>query len=101
MRAAAVPPVLAVVVLCVGLAFAGHRDHLAHGIRIDGVDVGGLTPVQARAKLAARAAALADVPVAFVANGRTWRIKPRVLGVTADWRAAVDTAVHDGGGFAV
>ena len=39
----------------VGLAFAGSSDRIATGVRIDGVDVGGLTTGEAIAKLEAMA----------------------------------------------
>ena len=98
-RIALVPALIAVVAICVGYAFAGSADKLAKGIRIGGVDVGGLTPAHARALLAGRAASLAGTPVTFVAAGHTWRIRPLELGVHADWRRAVDAAARKGDGF--
>ena len=84
----------------VGLAFAGSSDRIATGVRIDGVDVGGLTTGEAIAKLEARSRAVANVPVVFTANGRRWRASPHDLGVQAQWKAAVERAQSEGEGFA-
>ncbi len=94
---------LAAGVLAVGvpLFFAGSADRLAEGTRIAGIDVGGLSPKAARKQLEERSAHLASVPVIFVAGNRTFRITPRSMGVEVDWRAAIDTASRQGGGFDV
>ena len=52
-----------------GFVFAGSPSRIAGGVKIDGVNVGGLTAGQARAKLERRANALAEVPVTFTAAG--------------------------------
>jgi vancomycin resistance protein YoaR len=83
-----------------GLAFAGSPDRIAAGVEIAGVDVGGLTPGQATAKLETRARAVASVPVVFTAEGHRWKLKATNLGVEADWPAAVKLAQRDGEGFA-
>jgi len=93
--------VLLVGTISVGLGFAGSGSKLAGGTKIAGVDVGGMTPAQARAVLSARAASLAKVPVTFVAAGRSFRLSPYELGVKADWRGAVAAASRKGNGFAV
>ena len=84
----------------VGLAFAGSSDKIADGMRIAGVDVGGLTTGEAIAKLEARSRAVANVPVVFIANGRRWRASPNDLGVQAQWKAAAERAQSEGEGFA-
>ena len=89
------------VVLVLPLFFAGSKDKLAAGTRIGSVDVGGLTAAQATRLLEARAARLENVPVAFTAAGRSFRLTARELGVAADWRAAVDTALRQGGGIGI
>ncbi len=81
-----------------GFIFAGSPDRIAAGVRIDGVNVGGLTAGEARAKLERRANVLAEVPVIFTAGGRKWRLRPVSLGVQADWGAAVKLAVDQGSG---
>ncbi|HYZ76202.1 MAG TPA: VanW family protein [Gaiellaceae bacterium] len=81
-----------------GLAFAGSPATLAAGVRIAGVDVGGLSTSRARAFLERRSRAMADVPVVFTAAGRTWRLRPGPMGVSVDWGAAVASAARQGGG---
>ncbi len=83
----------------VGLLYAGSGDRIAKGVQIQGVDVGGLTAGQARAKLEHRAAALAQVPVTFTAAGHEWRLRPVSLGVEADWDAAVERALNQADGI--
>ena len=73
-------------------ARAGHPDRRRRRRRHDGRE--------ARAVLAKARAASPSVPVVFVAGGRSWKIRPYELGVTADWHAAVAAALHRGGGFA-
>jgi vancomycin resistance protein YoaR len=82
-----------------GLVFAGSGATLAPGVRIAGIDVGGLTPRQARLRLARREQALANTPVIFTSGNRTWSVRPASLGVTIDTRAAVDAARRHGQGF--
>ena len=85
--------------LVLGFVFAGSPTKLADGVRIDGVDVGGLDTKQAQALLERKAARLADRPVVFTAGGRSFSIRPRELGVQADWKAAVAAAQRQGDGF--
>jgi vancomycin resistance protein YoaR len=82
-----------------GAVYAGSATTLAEGVRIAGVDVGGLTPSEARALLERRSARLERVPVVFVAADKRWSITPHRLGVEADWAAAVDAARRQGEGF--
>jgi vancomycin resistance protein YoaR len=84
-----------------GLLFAGSPAKLAEGVRIAGVDVGGLSPADARRTLERREAALANVPVRFTDGHRTFAVRPKQLGVKVDWRAAVESAQREGEGFAV
>ena len=89
------------VVLVLPLFFAGSKNRLADGTRIGGIDVGGLTAGQAKAQLAAHATRLASVPVTFSAGGRGFRLTAKQLGVAADWGAAVDSAMRNGGGVGI
>jgi vancomycin resistance protein YoaR len=91
---------LAVVGLVLGLAFAGSPGRIPAGVEIDGVAVGGMKPNDAQHLLERRARAVEDVPVVFVAGEKRWRLRPRQLGVRADWHAAVQLARRQGGGFA-
>ncbi|MHB8642924.1 MAG: VanW family protein [Gaiellaceae bacterium] len=81
-----------------GLAFSGSAHTLPAGVRVAGIDVGGMNVVEARRRLEARAQVLAQTPVTFHAGGRTWRLTASRLGVTVDWTAAVRTALQDGQG---
>jgi vancomycin resistance protein YoaR len=85
--------------LALGFAFAGSPAKLASGVRIDGVDVGGLEAKDAGALLERRAARLANEPVVFAAGVQRFAIRPRELGVEANWKAAVDAAQDQGDGF--
>jgi vancomycin resistance protein YoaR len=80
-------------------AFAGSASRLADGTRIAGVEVGGLTPSEARERLEQRAAGLSRVPVAFVAGTERFELTPARLGIEVDWTAAVDAARREGEGF--
>ena len=83
-----------------GFVFAGSPSRIAAGVSIDGVNVGGLTAAEAKAKLEARSAAFAEVPVTFTAGGHHWRLRPVSLGVETDWNAAVKLALDQGDGLA-
>jgi vancomycin resistance protein YoaR len=89
------------VVVVVPLFFAGSKNRLAAGTRIGGIDVGGLTAAQAKLQLESQAARLATVPVTFAAGGKRFRVTAKQLGVTADWSAAVDSAMRNGGGIGI
>ncbi len=91
---------LLVVLVGIGLLFSGSPGRLAHGTRIAGVDVSGLTPAAAEQLLSRRAARLQGVPVTFVVGSKHVAITPRALGVNVDWHAAVAAAERQGGGFA-
>lgn len=91
--------VLAVTGSVLGLVFAGSPGRIAAGVRIDGVNVGGMTPSQAQRVLERRARKLVGVPVVFVDGDRRWRVTPNELGVRADWHAVVELARRHGDGF--
>jgi vancomycin resistance protein YoaR len=86
-------------VVVLGFAFAGSPTVLAQGVRIDGIDVGGLHAKDARALLQRRSDAVANKPVVFLAGGKRYPIRPIELGVQPDWKAAVDAAERQGDGF--
>jgi vancomycin resistance protein YoaR len=85
--------------LVLGLAFAGSPERLPAGSQIAGVDVSGLTPGQARALLEKKSQNLANDPVVFTAEGKSWRVKPSAVVVDVDWGAAVQAAQRQGEGF--
>ena len=98
-RAVAAVLLLGAAGVALGLAFAGSPTRIAAGVRVAGVDVGGLEPNEAAALLQARARRLVRVPVVFTARGRTWRITPDSLGVRVGWQEAVEDARREGEGF--
>ena len=85
--------------IALGLAFAGSPEKLAAGVRVAGVDVGGLTAGEARRVLEHRFQALRGTPVTFVAAGESVQLTPAQLGVQVDWAAAVEAARRQGEGF--
>jgi vancomycin resistance protein YoaR len=91
--------VVAAAAAVLSFAFAGSASRLAEGTRIAGVDVGGLTPEEAQARLERRSGSLAHVPVAFVADGERFELTPTRLGIEVDWAAAVAAARREGEGF--
>jgi vancomycin resistance protein YoaR len=99
----AVALVVLVVVLAAvfafGYVFAGSPSRLADGVRIAGVDVGGLTPKQARTLLERRFDNVQRVPVRFSAGGRTFSVMAVQLGIRPDFADAVDAARREGAGF--
>ena len=90
---------LAILIALVGLAFAGSTTRLADGVEIAGVEVGGLTPSEARSLLERRFDQVAHVPIVFTAGGKNYPIKATTLGVEADWASALETAAREGEGF--
>jgi vancomycin resistance protein YoaR len=90
---------LAAASIVLGLVFAGSPTTIANGVRIDGVDVGGLDATAARSLLEGRSARLADKPVVFTAAGHRFPIRPNALGVEPNWKAAIDSAQRQGSGF--
>lgn len=89
----------ALLAVLVGLAFAGSRQELAEGTHIAGVDVGGFTQRQAVAELERRFAQVAEDPVSFTADDRSFSYAANQLGVHPDWRAAVAAAARSSDGF--
>jgi len=83
----------------VGLAFAGSQNELASGTEVAGVDVGGLTPRAAVAKLDSLFERRSALRVSFAAGGETYTFAPNQLGVQPDWTAAVAAAGRAGDGF--
>jgi vancomycin resistance protein YoaR len=83
-----------------GLVFAGSPMTIASGVRIDGIDVGGMHVSAARMLLEGKAARLANTPIVFTAGAEQFSIRPAELGVEANWQEAVADAQRQGGGFA-
>jgi lipoprotein-anchoring transpeptidase ErfK/SrfK len=91
-----------VLVVLVGAAVAAayiddqsHRDRLAPGVRIGGVDVGGLSVDAARARLVERAVAPRRRTLTVHADGRTFVLAPGQSRLTADLDVALERARAD------
>ncbi|MGE5272638.1 MAG: VanW family protein [Verrucomicrobiota bacterium] len=91
---------LGVLAVAFALVYAGSPATIAKGVRIDGIDVGGLSSAEAVNTLEQRGQAALGEPVQFVAAGRTFRLTAADIGLTPDWAAAVSSARREGGGFA-
>ena len=98
-RGAILAAIAALAAIVLGLAFAGSPSRIADGVRIAGVDVGGMTTREAERTLQHKAEALAAVPVTFRVGPHAWRLQPRRLGIQVDWAAAVDAVRRQGEGF--
>jgi lipoprotein-anchoring transpeptidase ErfK/SrfK len=72
-----------------------HRDHLAPGVRIGGVDVGGLSVDAARARLEQRAVAPRRRTLTVHAGGRTFVLAPAQTRLSADLDVALARARAD------
>jgi vancomycin resistance protein YoaR len=83
---------LAAALLASAVAFAGPSEEIAAGVRVAGVDVGGLERSEAEAALVRRAARYSSVPLVFTAGSTRWSVRPEQLDLRADWRRAVAEA---------
>jgi lipoprotein-anchoring transpeptidase ErfK/SrfK len=69
------------------------RDTIAPGVRVNGVDVGGLTPEQAARRLRAQLAAPLRRPVRVVYHRHRFTLTPRSAAVTVDIQGSVARAL--------
>ena len=86
-----------VVVLALALAAYlydhSRRDLIANGVRVDGIDLGGLREAAARAKLERALAAELRRPITVRSGTRTLYLDPHALDLRVDVRAMVAKAV--------
>jgi vancomycin resistance protein YoaR len=90
---------LLVTAAAVGFVYAGSSARIASGVRIAGVDVGGLSAAGARAELRRRASAVAGVPLSVHVGRRTFSVARSEIGVRPDWATAAAAAISRSGGF--
>jgi lipoprotein-anchoring transpeptidase ErfK/SrfK len=85
-----------VVVLAFGLFAYDHsrRNQLAHGVRIDGIDVGGMSATAATTKLEHGLSTSMEQPVVVSIHGHVWHISPRRAGVVVDVHGTVSEALE-------
>jgi vancomycin resistance protein YoaR len=91
--------VLVLATVAVATVYAGSSNRLAVGVRISGVDVGGLSPVEATRVLEHSETALSRVPLQVRVGAKTYRLRPADLSLTVDWQAAVEDAQDKVDGF--
>jgi hypothetical protein len=91
--------VLGAVLLLGGGAYAAYRydaataDRLLPGVRIAGIEVGGMARQEALSALDGQVDAELDRQIQVVARGQTWTITPRELSATANAEVLVDRAL--------
>jgi len=87
------------VLLLAGAAFAGYRyeqgqaARILPGVRIDGVDVGGLTRVEAERALSGRVGEILSRPIEVKVPGREWQLSAQTLGTRVDVDSALNQAM--------
>ncbi len=87
------------VLLGIGFAYAGSTEEIAEGIKIGGLDVGGLTQAEAERHLQRTNDRFVGYPLAVHAGNRIFRITPSQLGVEPDWREAISSAAAQSDGL--
>jgi len=83
-------------VLATGVVFAGDSGHIPAGVTVAGVKLSGQEPDEAAALLEEKAAAYADRPVVFTADGQEFPLTPGELDATVDWAALTAEAESQG-----
>lgn len=92
-------PVVALLGLLVVLMAAmlvydhGRREQIAQGVRIDGIDVGGMSAAIAKTRVEREVAASMERPVQASLRSRTWQLTPRQAGVAVDVEGTVAEAL--------
>jgi lipoprotein-anchoring transpeptidase ErfK/SrfK len=84
---------LAAVAIAVLVLDARAKDHIAKGVKVGGVDVGGLTPAQARARLHERLLAPLKAPIKVHHGTKTWSLSAEKARISADVDGMVDAAM--------
>jgi lipoprotein-anchoring transpeptidase ErfK/SrfK len=72
----------------------GRRNQIAKGVRIDGIEVGGLSAAAAKTRLDRDVARTMERPVQASLGRRTWQIAPRQAGVAVDVEGTVAQALE-------
>jgi vancomycin resistance protein YoaR len=89
---------LLVAALVAGIGFAGSTARIPAGVTIGGINVGGLTAEEARAKLGALAHRYVSIPVVFTAAGSKLVLTPASLDGRVNWGTAIQQARDAGDG---
>ncbi|MEU7829941.1 VanW family protein [Nonomuraea sp. NPDC049129] len=91
--AVVVTAVIAVPVLAYALPAIALAGEVPPGTRVDNVDIGGLSPAEARSRLEREFGKRTALPLALVAVGKTRRVTPTDLGLAFDAEATVRAAL--------
>jgi vancomycin resistance protein YoaR len=91
--------VLVLATFAAATVYAGSSSRLAVGVHVSGVDVGGLSPLEATRVLEHSETALAHVPLQVRVGARTYRVRPADLSLSVDWQEAVQDAQGKVDGF--
>jgi lipoprotein-anchoring transpeptidase ErfK/SrfK len=84
---------LAAVAVAVAMLDSRAKDHIARGVRVGGVDVGGLTPAQARAKLHGELLAPLQAPILVHHDDKTWTLSAAQARISANVNGMVAAAM--------
>jgi lipoprotein-anchoring transpeptidase ErfK/SrfK len=74
---------------------SGRDDTIAKGVRIAGIDVGGMSSALARNRLENEFVDPLRKPISITRNGRTWKLGPREAQIGVGLSAAIDEALSD------
>ena len=80
-------------IAAVGVFNARAQDHIAKGVTVAGVDVGGLTPAQARAKVHRALLLPLGAPIVVHHDRKTWTLTAQQAHISANVSAMVDAAM--------
>jgi vancomycin resistance protein YoaR len=90
---------LVLLAVTVAIVYAGSPGTIARGIKVDGIDVGGLSAAEATVALERRSRTVLAKPVSFVAGDRTFELKASDIRLEPDWAASIASARHAGDGL--
>ncbi len=85
---------IAGIAIVADIAIWGGRIH--PGVRVSGVDVGGMTPAAAQARLATALGPRYKLPVQVRFEAKTWKVQPAIVGAEPDTAASVHEALDYG-----
>ncbi|MEA2151407.1 MAG: L,D-transpeptidase ErfK/SrfK [Solirubrobacteraceae bacterium] len=89
---------IAVIALVVLLVSAARDDHIADGVRVGGVDVGGMSAADARAKLVRMLGSAVRGPVTLTYRSKRYVLRTDKAGVRLDAAGSVQAAQDSDGG---
>src|SRR4051794_2084947 len=69
------------------------KDHIARGVTVGGVDVGGMTPAEARSKLQSELLAPLKEPIIIHHGPKTWTLDAAKARISADVSGMVAEAL--------